>query len=112
VDNVTNVATALTHLFPDESRSIMHPEPTPAVQRALSAATRWHRDTASDVLGPVELLLGLLAEPECRAATILEQIDITAGGVQRQWPDLKTVPKQSNPQRPWSTEVRMLVASA
>jgi len=90
----------------------MHPEPTPAVKRALAAANCWHRGNASDAVGPVELLLGLLAEPECRAATILDEIGIDATDICQQWPDLKAARRLLGTDRPWSGEFRSLLARA
>ena len=54
---------------------MMPHEFTPAAQRALAYATQWRRPRARrrrqpTTLGPAELLLGLLAEPECRAALL------------------------------------------
>lgn len=87
----------------------MHPEPTPAVRRAFSAANRWQRSGASEAMGPVELLLGLLDEPECRAATMLADAGIDASGIRQQWPDIKSAPPHAQGERPWSDEVRTSV---
>ncbi len=89
----------------------MHPEPTPAVGRALAAASCWHRDTPCEALGPVEMLFGLLAEPECRAATLLGELGVDASTASQQWSDLKTGPGHSTADRPWSDEVRTLTAN-
>ena len=46
---------------------------TPAAQRAFAAATAWTSGNDCDELEPPELLLGLLAETECRAAALLDR---------------------------------------
>ena len=56
-------------------KSMMMPhEFTPTAERALTYASHWWRrapnGTGAHELGPAELLLGLLAEPECRAAVL------------------------------------------
>jgi len=59
---------------------------TPAGQRVLDAATRWRLGDADGETGPVELLLGLLDEPEYRAAGILAGRGIDQAAVQGRWP--------------------------
>jgi thiamine-phosphate pyrophosphorylase len=59
---------------------------TPAAQRVLDAATRWRLGEDPTDTGPVELLLGLLDEPEYRAAGILAGRGIDQGAVQGRWP--------------------------
>ncbi len=41
---------------------------TPAAERALACASGWCNRTGSEELEPEALLMGLLSEPECRAA--------------------------------------------
>jgi thiamine-phosphate pyrophosphorylase len=58
---------------------------TPAGQRVLDAATRWRLGEDGET-GPVELLLGLLDEPEYRAAGILAGRGIDQAAVRSRWP--------------------------
>ncbi len=61
---------------------------TPAAQRALAEAAGWtSRDGRTD-LGAPELLQGLLAEAESRAASILLAHGVDAAAVQARWPAL------------------------
>lgn len=61
---------------------------TPAAERALAAAATWTgaevRLVSRELCLP-ELLLGLLAEPECRAALILAEHDIDAQAVRNRF---------------------------
>ena len=66
----------------------MNREFTPAAQRALASAARWGR-VPDEPLGPVQLLLGLLDEPECRGAALLAARGIDADAVRCRWPDLR-----------------------
>ena len=66
----------------------MQLEFTPAAQRALAAAAAWAAaDPSRDPhqLHVPEVLLGLLAEPECRSALILSEYGIDADAVRRQF---------------------------
>jgi thiamine-phosphate pyrophosphorylase len=67
----------------------MLPELTPAAERAFQAAARWRCGTSRNGLGPAEVLLGLLGQEECRAATLLAQHSIDEAEVRRRWPELK-----------------------
>lgn len=66
---------------------------TPAAERAMIAAARWIRGGDGGVLpvGPVEMILGLLHESECRAARLLREADVDEAAVRRQWPDLTSL---------------------
>ncbi len=61
---------------------------TPAVQRALEAASHWTSCDNPNGLTPPELLMGLLAETECRAAAMLADRGIDAPLVRQRWPEL------------------------
>lgn len=62
---------------------------TPGSQRALAAATGWHSPSAEpDRLDLLPVLLGLLAESECRAAQILSRHQVDTNTVVKQWPEL------------------------
>ncbi|MBI2826921.1 MAG: thiamine phosphate synthase [Planctomycetia bacterium] len=61
---------------------------TAAAERALAEAAIWRsRDDCADLHTP-ELLLGLLAETECRAAAMLLARGIDAAAVEGRWPSL------------------------
>ena len=61
---------------------------TPAAERALSYAYRCSRRNDCDELEAEALLLGLLAQPECRAAAMLTKLAIDIPAVRRRWPEL------------------------
>lgn len=71
---------------------------TPAAERALACASDWRSQTGCDALGTVELLAGLLAEPECRAAVMLARHGVDVASVCRQWPLLGGIGKVTTPQ--------------
>lgn len=62
---------------------------TPGALRALAAASGWASRADSDELDVAEVLLGLLAEPECRSALMLARHDIDADAVCRRFPALE-----------------------
>ncbi len=61
---------------------------TPGAQRALIEAAAWSSGIGLAELEAPALLLGLLAESECRAAIVLAGLAIDREAVQRQWPRL------------------------
>jgi thiamine-phosphate pyrophosphorylase len=63
---------------------------TPAVERAFAAAARWALGPTGDVgpIGPVETMMGLLHESECRAARLLKSAGIDEAAVRGRWPEL------------------------
>lgn len=62
---------------------------TPGAQRALADAGNWIVDADCSELDTPALLMGLLAEAECRAAAILARHGILQGEVCRHWPALQ-----------------------
>ncbi|HTU24281.1 MAG TPA: thiamine phosphate synthase [Pirellulales bacterium] len=69
---------------------------TPAAERALVYAGGWRmadgpNDSGAQELGPVALLLGLLAEPECRAAVLAAARGVDKPGVLARWPAVEAV---------------------
>jgi thiamine-phosphate pyrophosphorylase len=64
---------------------------TPAAERALDSASTWSSRAGREELDAKSLLVGLLSEPECRAAVMLARhgVDITA--LCQQWPTLTRV---------------------
>ncbi len=62
---------------------------TPAAQRALKAASHWTSSESPNGITPPELLLGLLAEAECRAASMLAARGIDVPLVRQRWPELQ-----------------------
>lgn len=61
---------------------------TPASERALAEAARWARQAGAADLDAPELLLGLIAESECRAAHMLAARGVDQEAIQRRWPGL------------------------
>ena len=64
---------------------------TAGAQRAIAEAAAWSCGKSRDELEAPALLLGLLAESECRAAITLGQQGIDARAVRRRWPTLERV---------------------
>jgi thiamine-phosphate pyrophosphorylase len=78
---------------------------TDATQRAVTAAAAWNRSLPdAGTLGPL-LLLGLLAESECRAAGMLTCHAVSAESVRQHWPDIRPA-ESSSPDR--AAEVHLL----
>jgi thiamine-phosphate pyrophosphorylase len=67
----------------------MEREFTPGALRALAAAATWQLGETFDGLRPVTILMGLLAEPECRAAAVLRSLGVEEAAVLRRWPELR-----------------------
>lgn len=67
---------------------------TPAVERALTRAAAWNSGDNAPIDVP-EVLLALLAEPECRAAGALSRVGIDEPLVMQRWPGLKHEPEQA-----------------
>ncbi len=61
---------------------------TAAVERALAEAAAWTEPPGSRIDAPA-LLLGLLAESECRAALLLAEYGIDQRAVCQRWPELR-----------------------
>lgn len=64
---------------------------TPGAQRALTEAAAWSSGIGLAELEAPALLLGLLAESECRAAMALAALAIDQQAVQQRWPGLSRV---------------------
>lgn len=85
---------------------------TAASERALEAARQWSSGSGSDTLDLPELLMGLLAESECRAALMLASRGVTADDVRLQWPGLTPRPaSEPGPQRLADDVVNSLAAA-
>jgi thiamine-phosphate pyrophosphorylase len=67
---------------------------TPASERALACASEWTNCAGGKMLEPESLLVGLLAESECRAAVMLAKQAINISAVCQQWPKLQPVPSK------------------
>jgi thiamine-phosphate pyrophosphorylase len=65
----------------------------------MAAAAGWISSDESDELGLPEILLGLLAEPECRAALVLARHQIDAESVRRRFSSLREVAAGAAPDR-------------
>jgi len=61
---------------------------TPGAQRVLDEAARWSVGEDSAGLSAPSLLVGLLAEAECRAAIMLTRQGVDTAGVVSRWPKL------------------------
>ncbi len=61
---------------------------TAAAERALICASGWTNRTDCDELEVEPLLVGLLAEPECRAAAMLARFAVNLAAVRGRWPAL------------------------
>ena len=68
---------------------------TPAGERAIAEAGRWSTGRGDAELQTVPMLLGLLAEAECRAAAILHRHDISMETIKGHWPNLHIKPEDS-----------------
>jgi len=66
----------------------MQYEFTSGASRALTAAAGWRSREDCNELRASALLLGLLAESECRAAIMLANGGIDAAAIRRRWPEL------------------------
>ena len=73
---------------------------TPGTERAFEFAARWTASDAAGPLSPPQLLLGLLAEPECRAALLLAARGIGVEQVRGRWPDLAPLEAGVTPAAP------------
>ena len=88
---------------------------TAAAERALACASGWRNCAGGDELGVPELLVGLLSEPECRAAVMLSRQTVDLPAVRYQWPTLeKELPPRGGVlcRKPLSIEVENLIQLA
>jgi thiamine-phosphate pyrophosphorylase len=65
---------------------------TPASHRAILYASGWSSRAEQAESDALSLLVGLVSEPECRAALILAQRGIDLDTIRRHWPDLFETP--------------------
>ena len=89
---------------------------TPAAQRALTSAAEWTgREDCGELAAPA-LLLGLLAEPECRAAITLASHGIDAEVVRSRWSELTrrtpSVKVSDGPPPAFSADVELSLQTA
>ncbi|NLF08059.1 MAG: thiamine phosphate synthase [Pirellulaceae bacterium] len=80
---------------------------TAAAERVLDHAAKWPLSAEAVELQAESLLLGLLAEPECRAAVMLGRVNVDVAIVRREWPGLRqiTPPAQGRHCPPFSSNV-------
>lgn len=69
----------------------MEREFTPGALRALAAAATWRCGEPGEGLRLVTILMGLLSEPECRAAMVLRELGIDEAALLSRWPELHRV---------------------
>lgn len=82
---------------------------TAAAQRAIVFASKWSSRTDYDELEAAALLLGLLSEPECRAAIFLAKQRVDTAAVRGRWPGLfekSTPPRWGGDSRFFAEDVR------
>lgn len=84
---------------------------TPAAERALLAASGWECHGDED-LTPPAVLMGLLAEPECRAAEMLTRAGISPDRVCQRWPNLQTLTPDPHRGRRFSTALHEALLAA
>lgn len=82
---------------------------TAAAERALRYAGGWSDRTGCDELEAVPLLVGLLSEPECRAATMLARLAIDIPTICQRWPNLAEIDplREGVLRKPFSREVEV-----
>ena len=88
---------------------------TAAAERALIYASGWSNRTGCDELEAEPLLVGLLPEPECRAATMLARLTIDIPAVRQRWPELREETPCSGgvgTQKPFSQQVEVMLQLA
>src|SRR5580692_6535962 len=85
---------------------------TPAADRALLAASAWKSPDDGGWLAPPELLLGLLAEGECRAAVMLTAAGIERLAVEARWRDLQYASEDAVRARNFSPALSAALAAA
>ncbi len=61
---------------------------TPGAERALTEAVRWQRPASDGRIDVPGLLIGLLAEPECRAAGLMAAQGLDQSMVRERWPEV------------------------
>lgn len=61
---------------------------TPGAERALTEAVRWQRPASDGRIDVPGLLIGLLAEPECRAAGMMAAQGLDQSMVRKRWPEV------------------------
>jgi thiamine-phosphate pyrophosphorylase len=69
---------------------------TPAAERVLAEASRWAFPASAAELSAPSLLMGLLAESECRAALMLSEHGILPSAVCQRWPELTRIDTASS----------------
>ena len=89
---------------------------SPAATRALEAANQWRENSENDEISCVALLLGLLDEPEYRAAQFLYEFEIDANQIQKVF-QIDRLEKKSEQQDPptklfFSQEVNEIIYQA
>ena len=69
----------------------MNIELTAATGRAIDEASNWSVDGSISLIQAPSVLLGLLSEPECRAAQVLNGHGIDAEAIHARWSSLSRV---------------------
>lgn len=83
---------------------------TAATERVFDHAADWPVSSDCDELEVESLLLGLLAESECRAAMMLGRVNVDVTVVRREWPALQHLPppaKGHERRKPFSSDIEL-----
>ena len=84
---------------------------TPAAERAIRAAGNWSYG-GTGLISPPDLLLGLLAEAESRAAEMLSAKGVSSAEVLDRWPSLRSVGEQVTTNGQFSPAVQVALFAA
>lgn len=91
----------------------MKPLLTAAMERALAEAAAWSSGHPTAALEAPALLIGLLAQSECRAAITLARHEVDLAAIRARWPDLKRLqPSDTVSPEPIVAEPRSSLAGA
>jgi thiamine-phosphate pyrophosphorylase len=85
---------------------------TPAAERAIRAAGNWTYDGETGLISPPELLLGLLAEAESRAAEMLAARGVGRAEVLARWPNLVSPAEREAAKQEFSPAVQAAISAA
>ena len=85
---------------------------TPAAERAVLAAGNWTCGSETGLIAPPNLLLGLLAEAESRAAEMLATKGVNSAEVLARWPNLKLTAAPEATRGEFSPGVQVALAAA
>jgi thiamine-phosphate pyrophosphorylase len=85
---------------------------TPAAERAIRAAGNWRYGGETRLISSADLLMGLLAEAESRAAEMLAAKGVASSDVLARWPNLKSVAEPEATKGEFSPAVLVALSAA